>query len=212
MAITKTVNNKISVDDESNLVTYEGVSTDSKPTTGVATNSRFHELDTGKYYFFSAGSWTEIPSSGGGSTNIRETYTGTLDGLKAQIATIAGIHYGLSDDMTLQLANGFSSGNVSGIATIDATSIGMGIYITPMGAVVGANNHTFFIQGVTTSPMLSAWLSYGISETFGTGSGTTMYMQSGTTITDMSPYASYITYILALDWHEMPTTPPAPIE
>ena len=203
MAITKTVNSKISVDAESNLVTYEGLSTDSKPTSEVATNSRFHELDTGKYYFFSAGSWTEIPSSGGGSTNTTETYTGTLDGLKTQLTTIAGNHYGLSDDMTLQLANGFSSGNVSAIATIDATAIGMDVYVTPMGAFVGADNHTFFIQGVSTSHILSDWLSYGISETFGTGSGTNMYMQSGTTITDMSPYASYITYILTLYWHEM---------
>lgn len=212
MAITKTVNTKISVDDESNLVTYEGVSTDSKPTELVATNSRFHELDTGKYYFFSAGSWAEMPTSGGGgSTNTTETYTGTLDGLGTQLVTIAGNHYGLSDDMTLQLANGFSNGDVSAIATIDATAIGMESYVAPMGAVASANNHTFFIQGVDTSPTLSDWLSYGISEIFGTGSGESMYMQSGTTITDMSPYASYITYSLTLYWHEMPTPEPEPV-
>ena len=63
MAITKTIDTRVSVDTARNLVTYEGLSTDSKPTTGVATNSRFHELDTGKYYFFSAGSWTEMPSA-----------------------------------------------------------------------------------------------------------------------------------------------------
>ena len=63
MAITKTVNTRLSVDAESNKVTFEGLSTDSKPTTEVATNSYFHELDTGKYYFFSAGAWAEMPSA-----------------------------------------------------------------------------------------------------------------------------------------------------
>ena len=74
MAITKTVSNKISVSDygddnllhQRNETVFEGLSTDSKPTENIATNSRFFELDTGKTYYFSAGSWTEIPSSGGG--------------------------------------------------------------------------------------------------------------------------------------------------
>ena len=68
MAITKTVRNKISVSDygdnnllhQRNETVFEGLSTDSKPTENIATNSRFFELDTGKTYYFSAGSWHEM--------------------------------------------------------------------------------------------------------------------------------------------------------
>ena len=39
-----------------------GLSTDAKPTTGVATGSVFIEVDTGKAFFFNedAGTWTEV--------------------------------------------------------------------------------------------------------------------------------------------------------
>ena len=57
MAITKTVDTRVSVDTARNLVTYEGLSTDSKPTRGVAVNSRFTELDTGNVYFYNGSEW-----------------------------------------------------------------------------------------------------------------------------------------------------------
>ena len=43
-----------------------GLSTDAKPTTGVDTNTKFRELDTGKRYYFNGSAWAEIPQSGGG--------------------------------------------------------------------------------------------------------------------------------------------------
>ena len=43
-----------------------GQSTDAKPTTGVDTNTKFRELDTGKRYYFNGSAWAEIPQSGGG--------------------------------------------------------------------------------------------------------------------------------------------------
>jgi len=41
-------------------------STDVKPTTGVDVNTKIHELDTDKRYYFTGETWAEIPSSGGG--------------------------------------------------------------------------------------------------------------------------------------------------
>lgn len=43
-------------------------STDVKPTTGVDVNTKIHELDTDKWYYFTGETWAEIPSSGGGFT------------------------------------------------------------------------------------------------------------------------------------------------
>lgn len=40
---------------------YRGLSTDTKPTT-ARENSLFLELDTGKFYYFSNGVWTEVGS------------------------------------------------------------------------------------------------------------------------------------------------------
>ena len=59
MAITKTWDTSVSVDAERSKVTYEGLSTDSKPTTDVGTNDEFRELDTGKWYYFNGTSWAE---------------------------------------------------------------------------------------------------------------------------------------------------------
>ena len=41
-------------------------STDVKPTTGVDVNTKIHELDTDKWYYFTGETWAEIPNSGGG--------------------------------------------------------------------------------------------------------------------------------------------------
>lgn len=45
-----------------------GLSTDTKPTTGIANGSIFIEMDTGKVYFFDAanGEWAVFSGSGGG--------------------------------------------------------------------------------------------------------------------------------------------------
>ena len=39
---------------------YSGLSTDSKPTTGVGVNSLFLELNTNKVYYFDGTTWKEI--------------------------------------------------------------------------------------------------------------------------------------------------------
>lgn len=45
-------------------LSYEGLSTDQKPLTGVATNSLFLELDTGKFYYFNGTAWVELGTAG----------------------------------------------------------------------------------------------------------------------------------------------------
>ena len=71
MAITKNINTRIAVDDCRNKVTYEGLSTDSKPTTNVGTNDEFRELDTGKWYYYDGSAWQE--GVGGGSSGSNGT-------------------------------------------------------------------------------------------------------------------------------------------
>lgn len=40
--------------------TYVGLSTDTKPTEGIQTNTIFHELDTNEYYYFDGTNWQKI--------------------------------------------------------------------------------------------------------------------------------------------------------
>lgn len=42
-----------------NYVELEGVADDNKPTDGIAVNSKFSELDTGKEYYFDGSEWQE---------------------------------------------------------------------------------------------------------------------------------------------------------
>lgn len=43
--------------------TLEGLSKDTKPTTGIEINTKFHELDTDKTYYFTGETWAEIGGS-----------------------------------------------------------------------------------------------------------------------------------------------------
>ena len=47
-----------------NLMQFAGLSTDTKPTEGIAVNSMFLELDTGDLYYFDGSDWQEV---GGGA-------------------------------------------------------------------------------------------------------------------------------------------------
>lgn len=39
---------------------FMGLSTDTKPTTGIETNSLFLELDTGDFYYFNGATWAKV--------------------------------------------------------------------------------------------------------------------------------------------------------
>ena len=52
--------------DYSEDLSYQGLSTDTKPTENVGINALFLELDTGDFYYFDGEDWTEVgqaPSS-----------------------------------------------------------------------------------------------------------------------------------------------------
>ena len=50
-----------------NIVNYMGLSTETKPTEGLATGSLFIELDTGTVYYFNADTSAWAVFGGGGS-------------------------------------------------------------------------------------------------------------------------------------------------
>lgn len=84
MAVTKTWDNSLMVDGERAKVTYEGLSTDSKPTTEVSVNDSFKELDTGDTFYYDGSSWVKGASSGGGGGGTSEnqydlTFVDTMD-------------------------------------------------------------------------------------------------------------------------------------
>ena len=45
---------------------YEGPTIEEMYTDGIEVNTKFHELNTDKYYYYDGSDWVEIPSSGGG--------------------------------------------------------------------------------------------------------------------------------------------------
>ena len=51
----------------------KGLSTDVKPTTGIAVNSLFLELDTGDFYYFDGEAWQPVGGSGEDQQSEEET-------------------------------------------------------------------------------------------------------------------------------------------
>ena len=45
---------------QGNYHEYTGLSTDTKPTTGVGVNSLFLELDTGDIYYYTGEAWAKV--------------------------------------------------------------------------------------------------------------------------------------------------------
>ncbi|MBO5969217.1 MAG: hypothetical protein J6S14_12050 [Clostridia bacterium] len=56
---------------------YAGLSTDTKPTEGINTGSKFREVDTGKEYFFDSESSEWIIPGGGGGGDAKSAKVGT---------------------------------------------------------------------------------------------------------------------------------------
>lgn len=48
------------VGENGNRMDYMGLSTDTKPTEGIAVNSLFLELDTGDMYYFDGSTWAKV--------------------------------------------------------------------------------------------------------------------------------------------------------
>ena len=98
-----------------------GLSTDTKPTTGVQPNSLFWELDTNGMYFFDGTQWQPIGGSGGGGGEsdfstatlhiVNNTGGSSVIGTCAYIDTAEGLTYSSiyleeeENDFTVVLGN-----------------------------------------------------------------------------------------------------------
>ena len=118
MAITKTWDTSVSVDAQRSKVTYEGLSTDSKPTTDVGVNDEFRELDTGKWYYFDGSAWQE--GVGGGSSGSGGVVVKITD-LDPQSATL---FYAQASILAGEIAEIIEAGTPC-VVEIDLTLIGI---------------------------------------------------------------------------------------
>lgn len=73
---------------------YEGVSTDTKPTTNIKEGSQLHELDTGKHFLMMDGNWKE-DVSGPISENVFNTAQAASRRLEEAEATASNFDIGL---------------------------------------------------------------------------------------------------------------------
>lgn len=95
------------------LIEAACLSTDTKPTTGVANGSKCIEMDTGKKYMFNEedSEWEELPSSGGGggggttveALSVTQNGTYTAPSGKAYSPVTVNVSGGSSDFSTAQM-------------------------------------------------------------------------------------------------------------
>lgn len=148
MAITKTWDNNITVNDygNNNLLNeraktiYEGLSTDNKPTDDVRVNDEFKELDTGKWYYFDGSAWQE--GVGGSSGSGAEVTVVTLSNLTIVTPTIA------TATPSISLAEIYAkSQNGPVFCKLDATSLGQGIFMVPLDEFLFEDGEIHHING-----------------------------------------------------------------
>lgn len=69
-----------------------GLSTDTKPTTGILPNSLFWELDTNGMYYFDGTQWQSIGGSGGGGDDLIELEYTVAEGTASLTKTPAELY------------------------------------------------------------------------------------------------------------------------
>ncbi len=127
-----------------NSAIYEGLSTDSKPTTGIDVNTLFHELDTNKWYYFTSETWAEVPNTGGGGGGGFTPTQTQLDAMNSGITTEGVEQIGENEN------------NISNIQTTLNSfhkASGTNIYFQedePTGTIVLGSYWISSIQGVKT--------------------------------------------------------------
>lgn len=135
------------------------LSSDTKPTTGVANGSKCIEMDTGKTYMFNEedSEWEELPSSGGGGgSSDFSTATVTFEGeASAAMPLIITTESGSSVDAILVTQRPF--GNASypialykGNAIILVTAFEEGEVITISGGGESLGDDMYLITGDCT--------------------------------------------------------------
>lgn len=92
-------------------------STDVKPTTGVDVNTKIHELDTDKWYYFTGETWAEIPSSGGGFTPTETQLASMNSGITS--ADVEQINTNKTNISNIQTSLSSTSSDVGKVLTAD---------------------------------------------------------------------------------------------
>lgn len=117
------------------LIEAACLSTDTKPTTGVANGSKCIEMDTGKRYMFNEedSEWEELPSSGGGGDTTVEALSVTQNGTytapsgKAYSPVTVNVSGGSSDFSTAEVTVNIQGGEIdemSGCVAVDDPDYG----------------------------------------------------------------------------------------
>lgn len=162
------------------------VSSDTKPTSDVATGSICLEVDTGKIYAYNEAASEWVEQGGGGSSPSTVTVE-TIEGTVADM-------FGDVDVATLKTA--LNSMGASAYLTADASALGMSTIVSDLRYGLVAEGATVTSDSVMA--YAAVWADDGTLSSF--------YMTTdGTTITDISPYASMITTELTIVWHPLPT-------
>ena len=181
-----------------------GLSTDTKPTTGLANGSMFVEVDTGKLFLFNedTGEWSEISTGGGGAENYKETLTGTLATLAADLNAVYDSYekvYALCEEML--------AGNANMEITVDASALEQSVVTMPMSALsdtqlyAGQSGWSWTSETATLGSVVLINLdlqSDGLELN-------ALYLYLEGTVTNLSPYASALPYELKIFHHPMPT-------
>ena len=131
------------------------LSTDVKPTTGIANGSTCIEMNTGKKYMFNedSGEWVEVPSSGGGGgggggdsiTWIMPEQTVTL---VDQPVEVTGVDFGLIPEWTRSVPLKFISQSLQGEVT----------QYKELNYSNGSLGNDYFFVGVVNGKMSFAYL------------------------------------------------------
>ena len=89
-----------------------GLSTETKPTEGIATGSVFYEVNTGDEYMYNeaSGTWVKQPSSGGGSGSITDVQ---IDGTTIVSDGVANIE---SDDLDFVTTVSGTTPSITGVS------------------------------------------------------------------------------------------------
>ena len=169
--------------------TYNGLSTDQKPTNAHNGDS-FLEMDTATFYMYDEENtqWEEVASGGGGggNTNSVQTITGTLENPWGDV------------DFA-KLKAGLINGDADARLRFDATALGFEEYIQPITCY--SNDSAFISSFAILTPYVMAneivWDST-------TGGLEIALVFTDDSVVDLVAYASLVPSTLYIFWHPMP--------
>lgn len=133
-----------------------------------------------------------------GSSNYKEEYTGTLDGLETIIEGIVANHY---NESRTDFADDYISGNVSGMLIVDGTEMGQGDIPIPLW--VNSSGKVWCAMVGNAGGSVSSWSSVVVEETV-TPTTIKIWALANNTAQELTSMAALFPYTLTLYFHEIP--------